>query len=63
MPNLDVLKQVKILYRFDAPAKKEFRKITEEDKAIFDSLGIAYSWKFFNDCKWFCLLSTNEFIP
>lgn len=43
MPNLDILKQVKILYKIDAPAKKEYRKITEEDKAIFDSLGIAYT--------------------
>lgn len=29
MPNLDILKQVKILYRIDAPVKKEYRKITE----------------------------------
>lgn len=44
MPNLDILKQVKIIYKIEAPVKKEYRQITEEDKAIFDSLGIAYSW-------------------
>jgi len=42
MVNLDFLKNVKFINRFEAPAKKVYVKMGEDDKAFLDMIGISY---------------------
>jgi hypothetical protein len=42
MVNLDALKNVKFINKYEAPAKKIYVKMSEDDKAFLDLIGISY---------------------
>jgi hypothetical protein len=43
MVNIDMLKNVKFINRFEPPAKKIYVKMGEDDKAFLDMIGITYT--------------------